>query len=280
MDPASIRTSAELVAHVQRLLDERRFDEAIACETVVDERFADDAVAQHLIGLVWERTWLERTAEGLRPPLDHHAFAAERYRRAAELDDANRLLHVERLFACLFVLGTQRSDAGTLREALALADELAAAAEGPAREAILRESAVAASGLARVTRAADDWLEAERRHDAATEPPPGRETFFFHYYRGMAKREAAAIRSSEQALREAVAAFLRAREADTNAALEYLLADCLLQLQEPSAAEIDLADELVAGLLARSPDDRLAKALAERHAARLRLLDGNSEGSP
>lgn len=273
-------TSSELVAVVQQLLNERRFDDAIACIDLVDEGFADDPVAQHLAGLVWERTWMERTAEGLRPPLDHYAFAAERYRRAAELDAPNRALHVERLFACVFVLGTQRNDPEMLREALGLADELAAEAEGDARQAILREAAVAATGLARATRSAEDWTEAERRHDAVEQPPPGRETFFFHYYRGMAKREAAALRTDEFALREAVAAFRRAREVDTNPALEYLLADCLVQLQEPSEAELDEARDLVAGLASRNAGDKLVRGLSERLALRAKLMGRPEEGSP
>ncbi len=115
--------------------------------------------------------------------------------------------HAERLFACLFVLGTQRADRDRLLEGLELGLRLRDGAEGETRLIIQRETAVIASARARLTDDPADWQLAETLFDDSDEPLITREQFFFYFYRGLVKRALASSDPTRPRLFEAVASF-------------------------------------------------------------------------
>ncbi len=269
-----VETPEQLVAVLQKLLEQRRFDTATDLVRDVNERFPESPVAHHAAGLAWERTWIESRAEGGNPPLSHYEKAEAHYRRAMDLDSKNRLMHGERLFACVFVMGTQGSDTNRLREAVKLADKLGAELPETKRESLQRDAATAASALARVTRSEEDWADVAQRFDELRIPEDGgREAYFHHHYHGMARRELARLHDSQSLLQEAIDSFRQALALSNAPALEYLLADCLLQLQNPVEAELNEARELVAGLREKNPKDPLVEGVTRRLALRTQMQE-------
>ena len=204
-------TAEELVAFVQQLLQERKMEEAAACVENVDEKFTENAIAQHLAGLVHERTYLEEAARGQSPPLDLYSRAERHYRKAFEVDPANAGVHGPRLYTALFVLGTQTADVKRLDDARRLAGHLKESTDPQVKDIYSREEAIATTALARATGEEEDWRAAEKLFDQLKAPESGREAFFFHFYRGMTKRERGQSQTDEQALREAIRSFRHAR---------------------------------------------------------------------
>jgi tetratricopeptide (TPR) repeat protein len=269
-------TTEDLVRTVQGYLNHQQFDEAQEAITVVESDFAHDPLALHLAGLVWERTYLEQSAQGIHPDLELYERAEGYYRRAVDADPENAEVHGERLFACLFVIGTQRNDPGRMHEGLEIAMKLRDATDDPELAGIYeRESAILATGLARLSQDPKDWDLADSLFGKAPEPSAERELYFFHLYRGMVKREVAQRTGDPGALDEAVRSFRRSWSIDTSRGLQYLLADCLLQLDEPGPADLRDAGELVMALTQDSEDDLLLQGLRRRYDIRLK-----SQGSP
>lgn len=269
-------SSEDLARKVQELLDARDFDGALALVKSVDDDFPDDPLAHHLAGLVWERTYIEGSAEGAPPPLTHYEKAEHHYRRAMKLDAANSALHAERLYACLFILGTQFGSLARLQEALGLADTMSAELGPEGNNAYEREAVIVASAIARHTQKGEDWEEASRRFDLVAPPEGGgREAYFFHHYRGLVKRELARSQDRQDFLLEAIESLRAALELHPSRGIEYLLADCLAQLQKPSRRDVLEMMELAAKLEAGSPADVLVRGLAERCRLRARSFEEN-----
>jgi tetratricopeptide (TPR) repeat protein len=258
-----------LVQAVQGYLNQQQLAEAQEAIACVDEDFADDPLALHLAGLVWERTYLEMAARGERPGLELYERAESYYRRAMAADPDNAEIHCERLFACLFVLGTQRNDPNRMQEGLELAMSLAQQSEDPELSAIFdREAAILATGLARLSQEPADWDLANALFDKAVEPAAEREIYFFHLYRGMVKREAAQRTGDGEALNQAIASFRRSWGIESTRGLQYLLADALLQLDDPGPSDLRDAGELVTALTRDAEDDVLVQALKRRYELR------------
>ncbi len=267
-------SSAEELAHyVQTMLGMREFDKAISAIQNVDSEFPDDPIVQHLAGLVWERTYLERNAEDKAPGLDLYESAERHYRRALELDPDQRPLHGERLFTCLFVLGTQNNDQPRLEEALALALELAQNDDPTLAETYKREAAIVLTAIARISQDPKDWDRANEQFDSIAEPESDREAYFFLFYRGMVKRAVAHRLADQQAFADAVSSLGKARRVQSNRGLDYLLADCLVEIKNPSQHQIDLLQECLGELQSGNPDDKFVETLLKRWQLRQQLLD-------
>jgi tetratricopeptide (TPR) repeat protein len=275
MTASDFATPEELLAFVQERLRDRDLDAAARAVADVPTCFPESPLAHHIEGFVWEQMYLERRALGEPASLDLYEGAEKAYRRALACAGADtRETHLERLFACLFVLGTQLEDSDRLDEALRVARERADAAEGAVREACLRDCATVATAIARKSQDLADWERARTLFEATDEPTEAREALFYQYYRGLTARALGQANADQQTLRQAVGAFRAARAHGSVPGLDYLLADCLLQLQEPTAAEVLEMKALVPELVASRPGDRLLAILGQRWRARQELLEG------
>lgn len=267
-------TAEELVAYVEGCLGEGDHDAAQKAVSLVGEQHPDSPLAQHLAGLVWERAYLDQNAAGQKPPLELYRKAEHHYRRACELDPDTPGMHMVRLQTCLFVLGTQWRDVERLREATGLALQIRDFMEGTESAFFGRQAAVCAGALANITHEQEDYDRAEEYFDDAEMPQDDREDYFFHHFRGMLKRMIGQREQDPARLRQAIESFVRARATTGSVrGMEYLLADCLVQLDDPDAEEVRLMDETVRGLT--GVDDRLVASLRERWRLRHKLL-----GSP
>lgn len=269
-DPRRFATSEELLAEVQRLVAANELDEALAAVAHVEEDFCDDPLARHLAGLVWERVFLEAQARGEVGSLDLYENAEHHYRAALRCDPDNSETHAERLFACLFVLGTQRGDRERLLEGLELGLRLRDGAEGDTRAILQRETAVIASAHARLTDEPADWQLADTLFGDCEEPPLTREQFFFHFYRGLVKRALAGLEPTHRAeqLALAVASFRAAGSVARSRLVDYHLADTLLLAEDLNDSErADLA-RAVADLTRTAPESPDVTGLQRRYEAR------------
>lgn len=270
MHGQSPSTPAELVAAIARLLEDGAMAEAV---DLADEAAAEhpaSAIVQHAAGLAHERRFLERQASGEPADLRDIEDAAEAYRRAADAEP-EAFEHQERLFACLFILATQREDLALLGEVEDLADTLQNSdAPEARRDAFSREAAIAGAARARITQQEADWKRAEHLFLLAADPPDGREAFFFHYYEGIVLHRLGTMLADPGRLRRAARAFHFTVLDQPRPALKFLLADCLLQLPDPSDAEKDAAKALAQDLGVDQaapgdpPADPLLASLAER----------------
>ncbi|MBX3730660.1 MAG: hypothetical protein KF858_15900 [Candidatus Sumerlaeia bacterium] len=275
MTASDFATPEELLAFVQERLHDRDLDAAGRAVADVPTCFPDSPLANHIEGFVWEQTYLEQRALGEPASLELYERAEAGYRRAlACAGDDTRETHLERLFACLFVLGTQYEDRARLDEALRVASERAASTDGAVREGCQRDCATVATAIARKSQDLADWDRARASFAATREPAEAREALFYHYYRGLTSRALGQAHADQATLREAVGAFQAARAHGSVPGLDYLLADCLLQLQEPTAAEVLEMKSLVPELVASRPGDKLLGILAQRWHARQELLKG------
>ena len=275
MGRADFQTPEELVKYVEHLLEQGGIDDALEAVENVDERFPDNALAQHVAGLVHERSYIELNARGESPELGLYERAEHHYRRALALDEQDELLHLERLYACLFVLGTQRNDADRLREAQQTALRLLNTEDGEVEAIYSRESAIVTAALARATREQDEWDRAEQLFDEAVDPVSGREVFFFYYYRGLTTREIAQRGQDQERFRKAAHYFNKAASQGSSRAIEFLMADCLVQIEEPAKEEQRAAERLVASLMDVNPKDPLIESLHKRWEIRKKLLERN-----
>ena len=266
--PRRFATSQELLAEVQRLVAANDLDEALAAVAYVEEDFCDDPRARHLAGLVWERVFLEAQARGEVGSLDLYENAERHYRAAMHCDPDQSDAHAERLFACLFVLGTQRADRDRLLEGLELGLRLRDGAEGETRLIIQRETAVIASARARLTDDPADWQLAETLFDDSDEPLITREQFFFYFYRGLVKRALASSDPTRPRLFEAVASFRAAGSVARSRLVDFHLADCLLQNDSLNDSERADLDRAVADLTRATPDSPDVAAVRRRYEAR------------
>lgn len=269
--PRRFATSEELLAEVQRLVAANDLDEAMAAVAGVEDQFPDDPLARHLAGLVWERVFLEAQARGEAGSLDLYENAERHYRAAMGWDGDNSEAHAERLFACLFVLGTQRADRERLLEGLELGLRLRDGAEGETQAILQRETAVIASARARLTDDPADWQLADTLFGQAEEPLITREQFFFYFYRGLVKRALAAddAANRDANLAAAIASLRAAGSVAQSRLVDYHLADCLLQVDSLNDSErADLA-RAVADLTRATPDSPDVAALKRRYEARL-----------
>ncbi|MDK2970300.1 MAG: hypothetical protein PWP23_55 [Candidatus Sumerlaeota bacterium] len=274
MKTSDFKTPEELLGFVQVCLEERNLEAAAQAVGDVRTQFAASALALHIAGFVWEQTFLEKRALGEEPGLELYERAESLYREALEHCREDTIdVHLERLFACLFVLGTQREDVGRLREALAVAERRAARETCEGLAACRRDQATVATAIARATQDPDDWEKAHQCFERAEEPPEGRDALFFHYYRGIT-RKALGERANDQALLEdAVRSFQAARRHGSVRGLDYLLADCLVQLQNPAAADVLEMKALLPLVLENAnPADPLVRSLAARWEVRKRIL--------
>lgn len=275
MEASDFQQPEQFVAAVKACLDERRFDEAIRLAGLVDDVFPRNPLAQHAAGLAYEQTFLEERATGSVPSLDYYARAEHHYRQALghaapELADE----HAERLYSCLFVLGSQLGDKDRLEEARRMASAFAQNAPGEAlRNRYKRELAVVWTGIARITQDLADWERAEAEWEQAPEGTTDQDVFFGNYYRGLAKRAIGQADGNQDLLSKAAACFREALDLDYSRGLEYLLADCLLQLHDPSFAEVLEMKELVPRLVESNPGDRLLQSLGRRWEKRREILE-------
>lgn len=266
--PRRFATSQELLNEVQRLVAANDLDEAVAAVAHVEEDFCDDALARHLAGLVWERVFLEAQARGEAGSLELYENAERHYRAAMHCDPDQSDAHAERLFACLFVLGTQRADRERLLEGVELGLRLRDGAEGETRTILQRETAVIASARARLTDDPADWQLAEALFDDAEEPLISREQFFFYFYRGLVKRALAAREPDTPRLFQALASFRAAGSVAQSRLVDFHLADCLLQLESPNDSERADLQRAVADLTRATPDSPDVSVLKRRYEAR------------
>ncbi|MEQ8819105.1 MAG: hypothetical protein RLY93_02595 [Sumerlaeia bacterium] len=281
LEPSAEFPSPEAAVDVMgRLLDEGKAQEALAFVDPIAAQFPDSPVAQHLCGLVCERTYIELTALGKAADFNLYRQAEHFYRRAAalETDEGAQNVHRERLYAAVFVIGTQQSDPERLREAYDLALELADTSEEVTiREKYGREAAIVATAMARVSRQDADWRRAERLFSESKAPFDERETYFFHYYQGLVARELGQRLEDEARLASAADRFRRASSIQTSRGVDYLLADCLIQLSSPNPEDLSDMDRIVAELMAANPDDPLVASLKKRYELRKRLLEGETD---
>lgn len=270
-------TPDEFVVAMQRRLEDRDFEAAKDLARRAAEWFPDHPAAQHAAGLAWERAAVERAALGHGPAIDHYRAALGHYRRAADCEGGDPRLHLERVYACLFVLGSAERSRSLLDEAHALAERLADTPDAEERARYLREVAILRTAIARESGEPADWRLAAGLFAQAEEPDPGPEAYFYFFYRGMAERQAGQEAGDEEQLRSAARCLVRALESHATRGVQYLAADCLLQLGDPTGAEITLTRALVDGLQASSPTDPLVEGLARRWELRRREFFG--EGS-
>ncbi|MCB2157030.1 hypothetical protein KQI84_19295 [bacterium] len=269
------QTPEELVKFIETRLERGELDAAIESVADVDSRFPDSALAHHVAGLVHERAYIEWNARGETPELSLYEEAERQYRIALELEEHDEFLHLERLYACLFVLGTQHNDADRLREAQAAALRLLDTEDREIEAIYSRESAIVTAALARTANDPAEWDRAEQLFNEAIEPVSGREVFFFYYYRGLTTRELAQREQDQERFRKAAGYFRQAGAQGTNRALEFLMADCLVQLEEPTKEEQQGAENLVGVLMDINPADPLIESLHKRWEIRKKLLEGN-----
>jgi len=265
----------EFAKEVEALLHNRQVNEAIEKVSVIDEEFPDNPLAMHLAGIVWERTYLELNAQGQNPSLIYYEKAEQYFRKALQLDPSNFGLHGERLYACLFVLGTQKDDLDRLRESYHIADVLSQSPEEMIAQNYKHEKAIIASGIARLTQLKDDWEAADSEFEDLECPDQGRERYFFCYYRALVKRALADILQDQNYLIEAIDSFRKAIAESRIRTIEYLLADCLLLLEKPDPIDQSEMKEYVNSLLERYPHDPLVEKLGQRYHMRLKLLENN-----
>lgn len=273
MEFESLDTPEALTKHVETLLQERKIDDAVAAVSIVEEKFPDSAVALHLAGVVFERAYLELNAEGQSPSLVYYEKAEQYFRKALELDPEHMLMHSERLYTCLFVVGTQKGDLAKLQESYEIANVLSQSDEELIAENYKHEKAIIRSGIARITGDVKDWLKAEEEFEELECPNSGREKYFFCYYKGMVKRTLSDLHEDQGLLIEAIHAFRGAMAESRIRTVEYLLADCLIQLEQPDPVDQSEMKEYVLSLTNRFPNDPLITKLFERWQVRLRLLE-------
>lgn len=271
-DPREITTTLELTQRANELLEAREFEQALEVVSIVEEKFMEDPIALHLAGVVWERAFLEFNAMGKAPSLVYYEKAAQYFERALKLDPEKFPFHAERLYTCLFVLGTQKNDLNRLKQSEKLAEQLSQSEDEPIADNYRQELAIIKSGIARITQEIPDWEAADEAFEALECPESGREKYFFCYYKGIVKRSLADYHQDHHFLLEAIAAFRVALAELRIRSVLYLLADCLVQLERPD--EIDLSEmrEYIGELLRKSPEDPFVKTLQQRWQIRLKLL--------
>lgn len=278
-DGPLFQTPEEYVAAVEQSIAAPDLDLAIRIAREGAEYFPTNPLALHAAGLAHERAAIDQSASTGAPPGDDIDNAAEYY--AAALDHAcseGTDMHRERLFSCLFIAAARDDNPDTMGEALFHARILADAPDPALAARYARELAVASSAIARMTGKDDDWRAAALAFQDAPEPEDERELAFFHLYRGLATKRVGELDQSDDALRSAAMSFTRSLKLDPKPSLEYLLADCLVQVQAPSPDEREAAGKLVEHLRAGSAGDPLVRGLAERWRLRQQLLGG--EQSP
>ena len=271
-DPQAISSPLELSQITQQLLENRELEKALKVVGIVDEKFPREPIALHLAGIVWERAFLEYAALGKNPSLIYYEKAAQYFERALQLDAEQFALHAERLYTCLFVLGTQKSDLNRLRRSEQLALELVQTTDELLAENYRQELAIIKSGIARITQELPDWEHAGEAFDAIECPESGREKYFHCYYKGIVKRSLAEFHQDQQYLLEAIAAFRSALGEARLRSVLYLLADCLVQLEKPDAIDRSEMREYIPELVRNSPQDTLVQSLEARWHLRLKLL--------
>lgn len=280
----------ELVGAVEACVDAEDFDGALRCISGVEETFPDDALAHHAAGLVHERRFFLRKARGGHPTLEWCERAAECYRRARRLDPS-AALHAERLYAVLFVLGTQTQGAKGLPYLLE-AHDLAVCLVEEAESASTRnqwriEVAVVSTAIARLGEDREPWVTADRLFEACEEPEGGREAFFFHFYRGLARRNVLSFEAGKKGsgidparVRVAVRSLSFAIEEAKSTALAFLLADSLLMLDDLDESERARLEELMEYIEREASNDALIRTIKKRYQARRQLLDGAAGDEP
>ncbi|MGF1572431.1 MAG: tetratricopeptide repeat protein [Sumerlaeia bacterium] len=274
-DPREITTTLELTQRAQAHLEARELDLAIEVVSIVEEKFMDDPIALHLAGVVWERAFLEFNAMGKSPSLVYYEKAAQYFERALKLDPEKFPFHAERLYTCLFVLGTQKNDLNRLKQSQALAEKLSDSADELLAANYQHELAIIKSGIARITQEIPDWEAADEAFEKLDCPDSGREKYFFCYYKGIVKRSLAEFHQDQQFLLEAIAAFRVALAELRLRSVMFLLADCLLQLEQPDAIDLSEMQEYIPELIQKSPEDPVIQTLFQRWEVRLKLLGLN-----
>lgn len=276
-NPQEITTTLELTQRAQAHLEAREFEQALEVVSLVEEKFMNDPIALHLAGVVWERAFLEFNAMGKSPSLVYYEKAAQYFERALKLDPEKFPFHAERLYTCLFVLGTQKNDLVRLKQSETLAEKLSESADELLAENYRHELAIIKSGIARITQEIPDWEGADRAFESLECPETGREKYFFCYYKGIVKRSLAEFHQDQQFLLEAIASFRVALAELRLRSVMYLLADCLVQLEKPDSIDLSEMKEYIPELVKKSPDDAVIKTLQDRWRVRLKLLGLNPE---
>ncbi|MBI5155164.1 hypothetical protein HZA57_08000 [Candidatus Poribacteria bacterium] len=275
MRPAAFASLEEFALYLQERFGEGDLAAALDAASRAEELFPGDAEALHLAGLARERCFLELQARGEGGYLELYRQAEHCYRRAIELDPGEWAMHAERLYGCLFVLGSQSGLAELLREAREIAGNLASEA-GELGSRFRNEVPIVSSAIARVTQDAGDWHAAAHEFDAAPAPEGDREACFYHQYRGIALREIAQRQPSDESFRRAIASLEKASLLQDSRGLCYMLADCLVQLADPTGNEVAAMNRLVGELRDSGATDPLVDSLVKRWELRKKLL-GHAE---